>query len=272
VKSKPSFPNQVDLLQSAKLLYGEIKPTYFGGYKNPIGIEVEVENVTQSYQKIPFYWSSTQDNSLKVKGTELISSPIGGHNIDYAIHELERTLKEIAPNALWSHRTSIHVHCNISDLSRAKLELLIAYYALLEPLYFSFVAPHRHGNSFCYPLVDVLPANARKYIGDANIKYCALNIGAVGTHSTVEFRHLEGTGDMTKIRRWIQLVVKLYDFIESNPIPQLNSRFKGLGTKKDYSELVQDIFGKTSVLFNNLDHRGMMYQNYKWSSLFLRGK
>lgn len=270
MKPKPSFPNQLELLSQAKKKFGEIT-TYFGGYKNPIGIEVEVENVTNSTNGIPIYWDYTHDNSLKVKGQEFVSAPVSGHNIDYAIHELGAILKQTAPDALWSHRTSIHVHCNISDLPRPKLELFIAYYALLEPLFFSFVAPHRHGNSFCYPVVDVLPADVKKYVGNGQIKYCAFNVGAVGTHNTIEFRHLEGTGDLTKIRRWVQLVVKLYDYIESNNLQTLKSRFQGLGTKKNYSELLSEIFGKTAALFNKLDHRAMMYQNYKWSSIFLRG-
>ena len=200
----------------ARRQMGEID-TFFGlpVYQNPVGIEVEVENSTP-WPFAPLYWQITDDASLKKHGAELISLPLRGRNIDYALHEFAR----LAKSSEWTfgHRTSVHVHCNVSTYTKYQLRALMAIYACMEELYFSFVNDFRRGNTFCYRLVGT-PAEMVFYNTDKEgcecTKYCAFNIQPVRRQLTVEFRHLEGTQDMKKIRRWIQLCAKLVGYVEA---------------------------------------------------------
>jgi hypothetical protein len=93
----------------------------------------------------------------------------------------------------------------------------MAIYACMEEMYFDFVNDFRKGNSFCYRLVGT-PAEIVFYIQDKEgcecTKYCAFNIQPVRRQLTVEFRHLEGTQDLKKLRRWIQLCSKLVGYVE----------------------------------------------------------
>lgn len=191
--------------------YGEKIPTFFGMavYNNPIGIEVELEDWKGVWSD-RFYWHAVEDGSLKDHGMELVSSPLSGRCIDYAIHELSLILEQNSPK--FSHRTSVHVHCNVSKYSRNQLITLMALYACVEEMLFSFVDGKRRGNSFAYRLVGT-PAEVIFYPsnkeGQPTTKYCAFNIAPVPKQMTVEFRHLEGTQDFKKLRRWLQLVAKL---------------------------------------------------------------
>lgn len=199
----------------ARKLFGEVD-TYFGlpVYRNPVGIEVELEN-WGLLKRPPLYWNITEDASLKDGGAELVSIPLRGRNIDYALHELHL----MGEHSKWkfSHRTSVHVHCNVSTYTKFQLRALMAIYACMEEMYFDFVDDFRKGNTFCYRLVGT-PAEMVFYTQDKEgcecTKYCAFNIQPVRRQLTVEFRHLEGTQDLKKLRRWIQLCSKLVGYVE----------------------------------------------------------
>lgn len=213
--SKPMDVKEAEtFVCEARRWYGEVD-TYFGlpVYSNPVGIEVEIEN-WGVLKKAPLYWQIAEDGSLKDHGAELISIPLRGRNIDYALHELA----VLGENTPWkfSHRTSVHVHCNVSTYTKYQLRALMAIYACMEEMYFAFVEDFRRGNSFCYRLVGA-PAEVVFYTQDKEgcecTKYCAFNIQPVRRQLTVEFRHLEGTKDLKKLRRWIQLCSKLVGYV-----------------------------------------------------------
>lgn len=226
--------------------YGEIQ-TFFGlpVYKNPIGIEVELEN----YGGLcipPLYWNTKEDASLKDSGAELVSIPLRGRNIDYALHELGIFAKD----SCWkfSHRTSVHVHCNVSTYTKYQLRALMAIYACMEELYFSFVGELRRGNTFCYRLVGT-PAEIVFYIHDKEgsecTKYCAFNIQPIRRQLTVEFRHLEGTSDPKQLRRWIQLCAKLVGYVATMDPKTCTEIVSTALTEGGMPALIKEILGDT---------------------------
>src|SRR5271165_1497396 len=86
-----ALSGQVDVLAKAQAAFGEIK-TYFGSYTIPIGLEFEMEGCSEHIAMLnekyrPYYWKATQDGSLRNNGVEMISKPLLGHNVDYALHE-----------------------------------------------------------------------------------------------------------------------------------------------------------------------------------------
>ena len=232
---------------AAKEKYGEI-PTFFGlpVYQNPVGIEIEVEN-WNGCPIPPFFWQTAEDGSLKQSGMELVSLPLRGRNIDYALHELELIAKK--NEFKFSHRTSVHVHCNVSTYTLRQLRSLVALYACAEELFFDFVDERRRGNTFCYRLVGT-PAEMVFYTsdkeGDVCTKYCAFNIQPVRRQLTVEFRHLEGTQDLKRLRRWIQLCGKLVGYAaELPPKSCVETVIENL-TSGTLPRMYQDIWGDTA--------------------------
>jgi hypothetical protein len=231
---------------AARDKWGELPAYYFGlpVYKNPVGIEVEVEGYG-GLTKPPLYWHTIDDGSLKDNGAELISIPLRGRNIDYALHEFSSFGK-----AGWkfSHRTSVHVHCNVSTYTKYQLRALMAIYACMEELYFAFVEDFRRGNSFCYRLVGA-PVEMVFYMTDKEgsecTKYCAFNIQPVRRQLTVEFRHLEGTSDLTKLRRWIQLCAKLVGFVAALEPKECTEIVSTALMKRGMVALIKDILGDT---------------------------
>lgn len=245
LKHVPQFPNHLALMNKGKAKYGNTK-TFFGATKNPLGIEVEVENYDGQLRRFaPIYWKSVEDGSLRNNGIEFVSCPLSGHNIDYGLAELDYILKSFEPS--WSVRTSIHVHVNVSSMTVKQYITLIALYAFFEDVLFSFVDSKRKGNPYCYPITSLNPHD----VGLAEeLKYCSLNTGATARYGTIEFRHLEGTSDIQKIRRWVQVCSKLVGYVYANDPEKIITRIKNT---HQYKEFLKDVLGITSALFNNAD-------------------
>lgn len=254
----------VPRLETAISQFGEIK-TFFGKYKNPIGIEIEIENAYPPEKNLLF-WSWTHDGSLKIEGIEFVSIPLSGHCVDYALHEISPTVTNT--DNLWSHRTSIHIHQNVSDFNIEKLTTLVGLYAVFEDLFFSFVDQKRKGNNYCYPLTDTSPKLLNW--GDENLKYCALNFGnSLKSYNTIEYRHLHGTGSMKTIRRWIQLIVKLHHYVDTHDPKEIRNKIKELSYTSQYRKFLSEIFGVTSSLFDGLSLEEAMNRCVVWAKMYL---
>jgi hypothetical protein len=242
--------------------------TYFTRFRNPIGIEVEVENYQPEFS-LPSYtlWRTVADGSLKYRGIEFVSQPLSGRLIDYAIAEIAQHLKT-QPELMWSNRTSIHVHQNMSSLRIPHLTALVALYGLYEDLFFKLVAPHRKGNPYCYPATSVDP-EAFCRVTQEN-KYCALNLAPLATQATIEFRHLQGTDDWRLVRRWLQLIVKLYAFVDAHTSKDILSVVQeGIESEAHY-RLFKRIFGATAALFPEEQVCESAEGNALWSSAVIR--
>jgi hypothetical protein len=257
--------NQVGLLEKSTKKFGDI-PKIFGAFKDKIGIEVEIENFLKEMPENSIYWVATPDGSLKKHGIELVSCPIGGHNIDYALHELREIIKNV--DVEWSHRTSVHVHAGVGDLTMDQLDALVCCYAALEKLFFMFVEDHRRGNPYCYYLTDLSPEFIN--FGDANLKYCAFNAGnSLSTFNTVEFRHMQGTADFRLLRRWITLIVKLLKFIRDNDGKKVIERVQALNSTSEYQIFVKDIYKTSFKFFFGVDFQTQMEEGVLWAKTYI---
>lgn len=264
------LPNQLKLAEKGEKLYGG--PTEFGSYNNLIGIEVERESTT-SAEDLPnlFYWTITNDSSLKLNGKEFISKPICKENIDYALNELFDSILQ-KETSIWSHRTSIHVHTDVRHLTLVQVQNFVAVYAILEDLFFSLVDPIRSGGAFCFPITDLSVQEVEIPASDVeNSKYCALNFGnALAKHGTIEFRHMHGHNNKNLLKTWIKLIGKLQTYIEENTTSAIKTRIKHLCSKKDYWRFLNDIFGNEARVFIDFDLRLKMYSPIKWALLYLK--
>lgn len=244
--------------------------TKFGLYKNPIGIEIELEGV--DLDKFPdgiVWWTTTSDNSLKNHGVEVVSRPLSGKHIDYALLEYEKILSS-QKKVVLSHRCSTHVHLNVLDLTPRQVDVLIAAYACLERLFFGMCEGHRIGNTFCSPLTDFTPFQDYLLNPSMGMKYCALNTYPImGSYGTVEFRHLHATKSIQHLTRWLQMICKLYNAVINNE-ELLAEQIKNLNSVSNYFPFVQGIFSPiVEIYLKNKDLQIEMEEGVSWAKSYL---
>src|SRR3972149_6708240 len=94
------------------------------------GIEVEAEgiDIPRNSKKLPqFYkdltfWSVKEDGSLRNGGKEFIfKQPLGGTDIVRALEQLEKKIKEHDINPDMTHRTSLHLHIDVRNMTIEEL-------------------------------------------------------------------------------------------------------------------------------------------------------
>jgi hypothetical protein len=257
--------NPLNYLDKAISKYGDIK-TFFSKYKNPIGIELEIESVPSSFRQAlshdGFYWKFVEDHSLKVNGAEFVSVPLSGQNIDYAIHEVSRYAQGM--NFLYSVRTSTHVHMNVSFMNYDELCSLLALSAYLEPLLYTMCDSTRKGNPYCYPISLRSPSEVLSWHDD--LKYCGINTAPVSRQLTVEYRQLHGTNDWRSLRRWIQVLCKIYYFAKTTPNKEVYGSLREVIRTQSHENFIKRILGATSVLFPDL---AMCDENLLWVLAFM---
>lgn len=235
--------------------------TFFGGYNNPIGIEVEAEGIVRGIKGMNF-WTHTEDGSLKDHGREFISIPLSGRQIDYALEELREVLAA-QDDLKWSVRTSIHVHQNTSTLREKHLMAYVMVYGLFENLFFAMCQPYRRASAFAYPVTALDPADYMM-IQDSN-KYCALNLAPIKRQATLEFRHMHGNSDFRLIRRWIQLIVKLHNWIEKQSSDHVLDTVLEYIQQQRFVPLAKAIWGVNSTLFDPETINNSGRQNALWA-------
>ena len=248
-KAKLGFP--LDNLDSAIKKYGELR-TFFSKYRNPIGIELEIENVDSDFvykMEDSIYWVNHEDNSLKHRGMEFVSHPIHGQNIDYAIHEFN--IKSIGEDFEYSVRTSTHVHVNVSFMMYEELLSLILLSAYVEPLLYTLCSPDRKGNPYCYSITLLAPQDVLMFNED--MKYCGINLAPIPKQLTVEYRQLHGTRDFRLIRRWVQLLCKLQYFAKTVPHKEVKMLLRDAIRTRSHGNLLKRIWGASLTLFPMFD-------------------
>lgn len=266
---EPFLANVLELEERCdKEKYKGVK-TFFTNYRNPIGIEVEVENYYGPKSAGMDFWDLKADGSLKIKGIEFVSAILSGRQIDCALAELQLWLANENDGLplMWSNRTSIHIHCNVSTLTINQLKALVGIYAIFEDLYFSMVDPARKGNPYCYCVVDTDPITFNTVMGES--KYCALNLAPIKHFGTIEFRHLHGTDDFKLIRRWVQMIVKLHKYAMELPSNQAIDIVKNIIANEMYVNVFKQIYGATSILFTEPDIIKSARRGAPWAAMYL---
>lgn len=253
------FPDFFEFEKTLQSHYGGgLSEFHFEKYKNPVGIEVEVEG-WMSHKPSLLCWEAREDGSLKDHGMEFVSKILSGPIIDWALIELQRVFVMQTTKLKWSHRTSIHVHVNLKSLPAVKLKWLVAYYALMEPIWYSFCDEKRKGNSFCFPITTCNPRDVQ--VGQKWPKYCGMNLGTSLTQfNTVEFRQMHGHENIKLLINWIRMISNFIDWIYATPSLEMKKLLhEYLLTGKPKLPL-KTIFGKD--LPSN--YATLIYDNAKW--------
>lgn len=185
------------------------------------GIELEIEDVQGLSGGTPYGWKVEEDGSLRNVGKEYISPPLQVDVLPVHFEHIHKNLVSYSGNNnYFSDRTSIHVHVNCLDQTQDEVKSIVLWYALFEPLFFAMAAPCRANNIHCVGLDQTslsatysrtLPIFVQKWS-----KYTALNLLPLATQGTIEFRHMEGHGDLSRFTAWVKTLENLWTFGQTN--------------------------------------------------------
>lgn len=218
-----------------------------------LGIEVEVEGVREFRNSSP-YWTMTDDGSLRNNGKEFVSLPIKAWRVEHALNVLFSDLNKTID---FSDRTSVHIHMNIRTLTLAQLETLIITYIVFERALFNFVGEDRYNNIFCIPIIETqFGTYLKNLITNKELsfkwqKYTAMNALPIWDKGTLEFRHLAGTGDISRILTWINLLLSLKIFALQKSPEYIWERILSLNTNSQYRIFGEEVFKELFPLLWN---------------------
>lgn len=209
-----------------------------------IGLELEVEGKHRAPPNINNDWWQTVDEPSLRHGREYITKgPLPFNNtffnklstitsaIDQPVHEIDKG----------SHRTSVHVHANVTKLTPVETWTAIASYWIIENLLYKFFNKERESNLFCQRLrdaegiLDLVENDLEDNVPFRNFnldiaKYGGINIASVYQKGSLEFRGMHGSLDAEEIYGWCDTLNSL-----------VNKITKFYGSPK---ELLDDVYFK----------------------------
>lgn len=242
IKSQCQFAIEDYTLAPPKALIGTKLKT-----NEKIGIEVELEKVKITQQRIP-YWTTTNDGSLKVRGKEFTIC-VYSNKAKQAIEILKNNLK----SKDYSPRTSIHIHLNVYDLTVEEVLLLTYYYYIFETSLIRF-SGGRFNNFFCVPINhwwNGHPAHLLQWK-----KYSSINVfprlhnNPDDRFSTIEFRSMKGNLNEEYIQNWVDLIVSLKHFVQGKTFEDFFPFLLSANSNSSYYPLVKQIFKhKADILY-----------------------
>ena len=223
-------------------------------YNNFLGIEVECENAPGMDL---LGWRTTEDGSLRDGGKEYISWILHEEAVGTALAGLYTILSLIKPAPRFSWRTSIHVHLNVRNFTIEEFLKLLLLYLAFEKVLFRFVGGEREKSNFCVPLhqsslMETFRnfCNRRTGVGGMHLqweKYSALNLSRLSDYGTVEFRHMPGTWEVSKLHLWIGMILSLSNAARSLSFDDLTEEFLKLNTTSEFDIFSKKVFGKVQA-------------------------
>ena len=219
--------------------------------KTYLGIEIEVENIRENFDDYEeYFWSCKEDNSLRNHGVEYVSNVLIGEQIVYALLTIAH---HIPASAIFSQRTSIHIHMNVRDMTPDQVAKFMLSYLVVERLFYLFAGCNRDKNIFCVPLYDLtIIEHLFKYIKafpnypapqKENTRYSGLNFDPISTFGSLEFRQLPGTHDVSRLLTWINFILCLKQFSLQSTLEDLITEIITLNTNSEYKMFALKIFG-----------------------------
>lgn len=222
-----------------------------------VGVEIEVEAVPQHSDwytdHLSKLWMPKTDGSLRGNALEFVTQPI---LIGALLPELEKFYEvtgfKDTPN--FTDRTSVHVHCNVTDMTFQQVSALCLVYSIVEELLFDFVNNYQTENKYrdtnlysvpwnqCRMSMEVVtrllrdPTSVRHWQ-----KYTALNLLPIRTYGTVEWRHMHGTANMDKLRKWLNVIGAMMEFAKKNEFGAVVETVKKLNDTSAYRKFFTDV-------------------------------
>lgn len=223
------------------------------------GVELEIENCDPEdprRHRVPGM-EYHEDGSLRNNGAEFVTQPMKMRELSYVLKQF--FMKNEFTEENYSERCSVHVHCNVGDLSLDQLTVVLMLYQVYERALFAFVGAERDKNIFCVPWYDT----ALNYsLLDENMlnntrewqKYTALNLLPIWTQGTIEFRHMPGVHDPDTILLWCNVIGKMFAYARTHSTAEIQDSILSLNSSSRYQAFTFEVFGEYALyLMNGLE-------------------
>lgn len=184
-----------------------------------VGIEIEVEGRNLPTAIDSNLWKPEADGSLRDGVEYVLRRPILIGTVKKALVSLKAIFEMHESQLDFSHRTSVHVHVNISAMELYDLKKFVFCAYLMDTIFSHIGEREIKGNRFAlrirdaggiyFTLSDFFKQNVIPDIGQA--KYSIINICPISRYGSVEFRAMHGNMDVDTIDNWCKLLVSLRD-------------------------------------------------------------
>jgi hypothetical protein len=191
--------------------------------KGEVGIEIEVEG-HHLPRRVEKYWAVHDDGSLRGDETAeyVLSRPVPRDHVGKALQHLVDTWKNHDSRIdTESHRTGVHAHINVQQLTLDQTISFFCLYGILEDLIVKFCGNSREGNLFCLRLrdaehlitflVNMVSKGGWTQLASDRIRYASVNMNAIPKYGSMEFRSMRGTDDVDHIKLWIDMLLQIKD-------------------------------------------------------------
>lgn len=195
-----------------------IPPQYYT--KGDVGIEIEVEG--ENLPHTDKYWKMEADGSLRNDPESMeyvLAKPSTLEQARIALKYLEVMYKKHNTNVHDSVRAGVHVHINVQDLNIVELYNFMTVYIILEDLLTKYCGEFREGNLFClrtgdaefllHQLAEAARTKRFNRLVTDDLRYASMNVKALGTYGSLEFRAMRGTRDLNTIYKWAEILLNL---------------------------------------------------------------
>lgn len=113
-----------------------------------VGIELELEGVTEPPDLNRSLWADVSDGSLRNNGLEIIcAQPLSGTVLEHALEDLESGLMNLEYEL--SERCSTHIHLDATDMTVPQLMNFLVLSSIFENSLFTLFGAERRANTFC---------------------------------------------------------------------------------------------------------------------------
>lgn len=230
--------------------------------KSDVGVEIEVEG--KRLPKTGKYWRMEKDGSLR--GEEnieyVLAKPATLNQLDIALKYLDKCYRDNDAVVDDSVRAGVHVHVNVQQLNIVELYNFMTLYLILEEVLVEYCGETREGNLFClracdadyliYRLVRAVQRRRFRELVDDNLRYASMNVKALGTYGSLEFRAMRGTRDLSVIKTWAEILVGLREAAKqfADPTDIVNGFSEG-----EVDGFLARVLGDHAELFKKGDYR-----------------
>lgn len=208
-----------------------------------VGIEIEVEGVGLPH--VERFWKNEADGSLRGESREyVLENPMTLKEARMALSYLDAQYKANDTVVHDSVRAGVHVHVNVQDLNMIELYNFMVLYLILEDVLVKWCGPTREGNLFCLragdadflirQLQSVATTRLFSNLHSDSLRYASMNVKALGTYGSLEFRAMRGTRDLDTIYKWAEVLVGLREVAKRFENPYKVIELFSQGTPKDF--------------------------------------
>ncbi len=206
-------------------------------YPGDIGIEIELEGenlpnagyLDAVRSKSGVSWQVKQDNSLRGGLEYVLSAPCPIEEVAELCNGLFGVFAARRTNLIPSNRCSIHIHYNVGGLKVNSITSIIALWTIFEEPLLRTWGDARYKNHFCLSTKDEEATLASweaflktgRLPEERNLRYSALNLVAVRSYGSLEFRGGGAVNSAQDATRWATFLHRLCKYAEERyPNPQ----------------------------------------------------